>query len=259
MVGTTLTVQFPKNPGIVLRNDNSAIVESLVAQIKDLKPQMEDDFDRDRLYWNDYYRDFDEKDVIPSDFAKAISGELLKGKSLLDLGCGNGRDSLHFLRMGLYVTGVDASDVAIKRLKGITKDNKSAIFVCDDFVKCRAVYQRQYDYIYSRFTLHAIDANQEMELLKNIIEALKQKGKLYIEARTIHDDLFGKGTKVGLNTYIYDGHFRRFIDGERLQETMRTMGYDIVSYCEGRGYSKNNGSDPVLMRLIATVRDKNIE
>lgn len=256
VAGTDISVQFPKNPDLVLKNDNNASIKELVEQIKQLIPKNEDDFDRDKLYWNDYYKVRDGKIMGPSNFAETIGTELKKDKSLLDLGCGNGRDSLYFLDRGLAVTGIDASDVAINNLQDITRGNGNAVFVCDDFVKCRTVYQRQYDYIYSRFTLHAIDDTQENELLKNILDALKKDGRVFIEARTIHDDLYGKGREIGRNTFIYDGHFRRFVDGDELQKKMKAMGYSIVVYNESRGYSKNGDSDPMLLRLIATVSEQ---
>ena len=128
-----------------------------------------------------------------------------------------------------------------------------AIFVCDDFVKCEALYQVMYESIYSRFTLHAINDKQEDELLRNIRSSLKSGGRLYIEARTLNDDLYGKGEKVAPNSYIYNGHFRRFIDVEVLKEKLIQLEFKIISVVEGRGFSKTFESDPVLVRLIAEI------
>ena len=187
----------------------------------------------------------------PSSFAVSTAYELKHGRTLLDLGCGNGRDSLYFLSLGIKVTGIDASDTAIQKLITTTKDNNNAKFICGDFVTNREIYGVQYDYIYSRFTLHAINAMQEKELLHNIKHALKPDGKIFIEARTIHDDIFGKGQETDRNTFIYNGHFRRFIDPDELTEEMKFMGYEILSLEEGRGFSKTDTSDPVLLRLTA--------
>lgn len=93
-----------------------------------------DAFDRDQAYWNAYYTVHTGQSEEPSEFAKSIVDKMIVGRHLLELGCGNGRDSLFFLKNGLKVTAVDASDVAINSLVELTKGNPSASFVCDDFV-----------------------------------------------------------------------------------------------------------------------------
>ena len=191
----------------------------------------------------------------PSNFASSIISELEHDQSVLDLGCGNGRDSLYFLSHDLKVTGVDASDIAIQKLSTLTQDNPNAKFICGDFVTDDLIYNSQYDYVYSRFTLHAINDIQEVVLLKNVTRALKNGGKFFIEARTIHDDLFGMGENLGGNMFMYDNHFRRFINPDELKSTLENLGFEIMSFAEGRGFSKTNNSDPVLLRITAKLRD----
>ena len=212
-----------------------------------------DAFDRDQAYWNVYYTVHTGQSEEPSEFAKSIVDKMIVGRHLLELGCGNGRDSLFFLKNGLKVTAVDASDVAINSLVELTKGNPSASFVCDDFVKCKSVYQGHYDYIYSRFTLHAISEEQEDELLINIRNAMEKHTILFIEARTVHDTLFGRGRPAGRNAYFQDGHYRRFIDTDRFRKKLERLGYMTLSLIEDIGFSKTQDSDPVLMRCIASL------
>lgn len=108
----------------------------------------------------------------------------------------------------------------------------------------------KYDCIYSRFTLHAITEQQEDELLDNIKDALNKGGILCI-ARTIHDDIFGMGKQVAHNAYIYNEHFRRFIDVNEFQNKLEKLGFSIISIEEAHGFSKTAESDPMLMRCIA--------
>ena len=82
---------------------------------------------------------------------------------------------------------------------------------------------------------------------------LKPGGRLYIEARTLRDDLYGKGEAAGDNAFIYDGHYRRFIKPEELADIMTGIGYKIISLQESNGFSKTKDSDPVLMRLTAGI------
>ena len=208
---------------------------------------------RDREYWNKYYSSLTNEISHPSNFAVTILSELESGKHILDLGCGNGRDSIYFLQNGFQVMGIDASDTAIERLTRITAGSERAEFICGDFVNDSRIYSRKYDYVYSRFTLHAITASQQNELLRNITGVMKSDGKIFIEARTLRDDLYGKGENAGDNAFIYDGHYRRFIDPEELADIMKSIGYKIISMNERNGFSKFGTSDPVLMRLTAKI------
>ncbi len=245
--------QLPLRPDVTLRNDGTQSVTDMVREILAIVPETEDDFARDQSYWNQYYARRPEILGKPSNFAVSVSKEMEAGKHLLELGCGNGRDSLFFMEQGLYVTGVDASDEAIRNLQAVVRDSDKAMFICDDFVKCRAVFQRQYDYIYSRFTLHAITDEQEDELLRNIKDAMTEGSKLYIEARTIHDDIYGKGQEVAQNAYIYDGHYRRFIDPSVLRKKLEDFGYTVIYFEENKGFSKTDDSDPILLRVVVGV------
>lgn len=154
----------------------------------------------------------------------------------------------------MHVTGIDASDVSINRLNQQTSDCERAFFLCDDFTKCRAVFQRQYDFIYSRFTLHAITYEQETEMFYNLRDALKDDGRIFIEARSIHDDLYGLGKQVDKHTFIYNDHMRRFIDKDDFIRKLTEMGFDVLRCEEGRGFSKTEASDPVLLRMEIELR-----
>lgn len=210
-------------------------------------------YDRDREYWNEYYKGRIKQELIPSDFARVIAEMLDPGVHILELGCGNGRDSCHFLEKGYRVTAVDASNFAIDLLQKVASENDRANFICHDFVKGRELYSDKYDCVYSRFTLHAITSGQEDELLRNVKNALSENGLFCIEARTIHDDIYGCGENVGHNEFIYNGHFRRFIDVEEFGGKLKNLGFEIVSLEENTGFSKTAESDPVLMRCVARV------
>lgn len=118
-------------------------------------------------------------------------------------------------------------------------------------MKSRTLYQRPYDAIYSRFTLHAITHDQQTELLRNLRDALSQGGRLFIEARSIRDALYGKGERVAEHAFVYNSHFRRFLEPVALRREMESLGYRILHLEEGKGFSKTRDSDPVLLRLVA--------
>ncbi len=249
IAGVDIEVEFPKTPDIVLKNDGSLTVQQCVDQILKFKIKKSVDFDRDVTYWNNYY---DSAVCLqePSLFAKFSMDNMEKNKTLLELGCGNGRDSIFFAKNNLNVIAIDASDIAIDTLQ---KNNnmENACFICDDFVCSSTLFVSQYDYCYSRFSLHAINEEQEVEMIKNVYSSLKKGGKFFVEVRSIHDDLFGKGEKVGRNAFFYDGHYRRFIVKEEIETKLRKEKFYIDYSCEDKNFAPYGESNPPVIRIIA--------
>lgn len=249
VAGMDLDVEFPKNPDIVIENDGKVPIETFVEQIMRYDVRVSDTFSRDVAYWNVFYGQELKEIQSPSDFARFVLPYLKPGKKLMDIGCGNGRDSIYFVKNQLMVTGVDASETAISQLQSYNE--KNALFVCDDFVTCKALYQMQYDYFYSRWTIHAISEKQEDELLHNIKDSIKPDGLFFVEVRSTKDELYGKGKQVGKNAFLYNDHYRRFIDKEEFCRKLEALGLEIIFAEEGKGLSKTKESDPVLIRIIA--------
>lgn len=254
--GLHYEAEFPQDPDIILNTDGSIPVQECIERILNTSYRQKDSYNKDLLYWNEYYQQKPLALSESSSFAKEMlkmigeSNKKIEGKYLLDLGCGNGRDSIFFAENGVHVVGIDASNVAIEMLEQEHAGNKYLEFVCDDFVTAEALFQKEYDYCYSRFTLHAISEKQEEQLINNVYKALKKNGLFMIEARTIHDRIFGLGEKVEENAYIYDNHYRRFIDPEKLIDKAINKGFKVLYNQEKDGFSKTETDDPVLLRLI---------
>ena len=210
------------------------------------------DFKRDTIYWNKYY----EKSASmkkPSLFAKFVYENYLTADSeLLELGCGNGRDSLYFISKGLKVTAIDASDFVINELIAVSK-NTDAKFVCGDFVDSDLIYSAKYDWCYSRFSVHAISEPQENTLLDNVKNSLKRGGKFFVEVRSINDPIYGKGISVGKNSFIYNDHFRRFIDKNEFEKKLLAKGYTVEYSEESTAFAPFGNEKPPVIRVVASI------
>ena len=169
------------------------------------------------------------------------------GKMLIDLGCGNGRDSMFFCRNGLKVTAVDSSQGAIESFD----ENMPIFAVCNNFIKTKALKCIDYDYCYARWSIHAINKEGQDELLPNIFYSLKKGGLFFSESRTINDVKYGQGESLGLHEYICDHHYRRFLDPDAFIEQLKNTGFEII-YCEeSDSFSVMGDDSPMLIRVIA--------
>ena len=200
----------------------------------------------DTQYWNAYY----EAEGAPkpqSDFAEFTLSYMQPGRMLIDLGCGNGRDSMFFCKNRLKVTAVDSSQGAIESF-----DKTMAILtICDDFVDTNALRCIDYDYCYARWSIHAIKQAQQDELLPNVYNALKCGGLFFSESRTINDVKYGQGNPLGKHEFFADSHYRRFIDPDEYLKQLKDTGFDIVFRKESDKFSVMGNDCPTLIRVIA--------
>lgn len=254
VAGIDIQVEFPKSPDIIIKNNDKSQLDKEVKRILEYQVIPKVRWNRDEEYWNKYYESKNAQSVTlkePSLFARDMfEGYMERNKDLIELGCGNGRDSIFFARNGLNVIAIDESQVIIKELQDtIALDN--CTFICDDFVNAEVIYQIQYDYCYSRFTLHAINEQQETKILSKSYDMLKQEGYLFIEARSIHDGKYGLGQQVEKNAFIYDEHYRRYIDLDELVSKLRNIGFTIIEQQESDKFAPMSGEHTVCIRVVA--------
>ena len=57
------------------------------------------------------------------------------------------------------------------------------------------------------------------------------------------------------NAYIYNEHYRRFINADEFKLKLKRLGFEILIFEEGTGFSKTENSDPVLLRCIARLKE----
>ncbi len=157
--------------------------------------------------------------------------------------CGNGRDSIFFNKLGLKVFAVDQCNHEIEFLK--TNYPDISWFVAD-FTKLEV--STKYDNIYSRFTLHSINSDEELKVIKWVNNSLKVGGRFFIEVRSINDPLFGQGSKMNGNTYATD-HSRRFVNYQDILNSLSKY-FKIEYSLESTGLAPYNTEDPVVIRIV---------
>ena len=200
-----------------------------------------------KKYWDKYYNDL--KGVLkPSSFSNYCKKFLKNYKGdIYDIGCGNGRDTIFFNKNKLNCIGLDQSSAVIKLNKKKFKKIKNN-FIKTNFVKFPYKSIKKNFSIYSRFTIHTINKKQE-KILINKIKKLKNLDYLFIEARTIYDELFGIGKKIGKNEYL-TSHYRRFINPQELKKEIK-KNFKIIEFKVSRGFAIFKKENPKVLRIIA--------
>ena len=193
-------------------------------------------------HWNKFYKTFNVG--RETSFARFVLKKINKKKSILEIGCGNGRDTFFFSKNKINITGIDISRIAIKKNK--IKNNIS--FQCFDFCK-KKILKKNFDYIYARFFIHAINEKQEFFFFKNCIRSTKPNSQIFLEFRTTKDNLIKKGIHLSKNERV-SGHYRRFIDVNEFVKKIKKLGFILVYLSRSKNFAKFNKEKPDICRVI---------
>jgi tellurite methyltransferase len=89
-----------------------------------------------------------------------------EGQTLIDIGCGEGRDSIFFARNGYRVTSFDYSTDGIQKAKVWADElNLSIDFFQSDINEYRL--KKSYDVVFASGALHYIQQNSRQEIISN--------------------------------------------------------------------------------------------
>jgi tellurite methyltransferase len=215
----------------------------------------------DAAYWESVYAHDDGARVPPSPFALDMTMRVLAatahadGCPLFEAGCGNGRDAVYFAKRGVKVEAVDFSQAAVDAL--VERKEPNAVFSRADFTRM-GEQKEKYAVVYSRFTLHAVNAEGARRFINWSARALRPGGFILIEARSVADELYGQGTRDKEDQDAWWGgpskHYRRFLRLHRLIADLETAGFVVEEAGQRRGWAKHGDADPEIIRVCAHTR-----
>lgn len=207
----------------------------------------------DKNYWEQVYSK-QNSISLPSLFAKFVLENYTKPQDrLVELGCGNGRDAVFFANNNISVLAIDQCSNEIDFLASTFQANKNIDFIAGDFTALEksATYKSQI--VYSRFTLHSIKENQETDVCNWAYAVLQENGFFCIEVRGQKNEIYklGEQAENEEHAYIYNNHYRRFLDFVGFQQKLETIGFAIEFAAEEKGFAPFNGDNETYIRIIA--------
>jgi SAM-dependent methyltransferase len=211
--------------------------------------------ERTKVYWANFYAHHSY--TSGSSFFEFVDGREDTPATVVDIGCGDGRDALAFGGSGRRVLGLDQSPVGIdhataRAAKAHLEDTVS-FRECDvaDTAALGEALQHAMDptdgpvLYYLRFFLHAIDESTQRGLLDAIGTHARPGDSFAAEFRTDKDEP---------NTKVHRGHYRRYQNAEAFLDDLRARGWEVTHQEEGTGLSPYGEEDPVLCRVVAHRR-----
>lgn len=165
-------------------------------------------------HWNTTYKTRGIVAVI--EFAKKASAHLKANTSILDIGCGDGRDAAYFATLGHHVTAIDFSEEAIERVQKLnsTIDARVMNTTNIDFP------DTSFDAVYAHLSLHYFDDATTEAIFQNIRRMLKPNGLFFVRCKSTKDVFFGEGERVGENMFLR-GHLRHFFTPDYMRKQLK--------------------------------------
>lgn len=110
----------------------------------------------------------------PTSFARRVADLAAPGGRVLDLGCGEGRDSVFFAAHGFRVTAVDASRAGIAKAGRLAQSRGVRVeWLVGDMARLR--YDGHFDLVYSLGAIHYVPRRQRDRLFLRL-KALTRPG-----------------------------------------------------------------------------------
>ena len=205
-----------------------------------------------KYYWDSYYykKEINKKN---SNFSKFVYKKLKKNKSLIDIGCGDGRDSFFFSKKKIKTLGIDISKQVIKK-NNLTMNKRQMKLIKFKRINIasKKLINQKFDYIYARFFLHAITHKTENKLILFIKKIKKKNTLVFFEFRNEKDRIFKKGKNVGKNLFLFNNnHFRRkIITKEFIKTFLKLTKSKLLYKMQSKTFSMTRNDKPNLTRLI---------
>jgi SAM-dependent methyltransferase len=208
----------------------------------------------DAVYWSNFYaqNEFAE----PSALCEFVLSRSDVPMTVVDIGCGDGRDSLPLARTGRQVCGVDRSQIAIRNASKRARDaglGLQTLFVTADVADADSLNEiigRMREQaaggpllFYLRNVVHAVTPTAGKALLGAIAE-LSRSGDLLAAEFPIAAD--GATKRPGQPSH-------RHRDGFTFGAAVRDQcGFTIVQEERSAGLASDRGDDPVVYRMVAS-------
>jgi SAM-dependent methyltransferase len=207
---------------------------------------------RQREYWSGRYAEdpnlFGESESALAHWGLKAVGNVPPGGTLIELGCGNGRDLRYFQSLGYQVRGVDcAGDVPFRQLPHL----QPLDIQCRDALEfLQQQGSSSVDVVYSNL-FYNMDFTEEdhRELFREAARVLRPGGFHLYSVRTVKDRWYGRGRKVGEDTYdsTPDGTTMHFFSSEYA----RRLRPDELTLVQEEEFEKGKGDFPIQVLYIA--------
>ena len=140
-------------------------------------------------------------------------------KTILELGCGQGRDSIFFAEKKYNVTATDFSPDAVEFVKNHALKNKmNNLHTMKLDISENFSFDQKFDLIYSNLALQFFDKKLLRKIFKNVNQSLKDNSLFIFSTKKPGDKYHNVGVKVGTGGFKINDITRYFFTKKELSD-----------------------------------------
>jgi SAM-dependent methyltransferase len=203
-------------------------------------------------HWVDFYKSGAARRVptTPAPFATWVADQLEARQHILDVGSGNGRDSVFFAERGHQVTALDATTSARQLTRRLARERGLKVRALElnlnDLFSvlasgARFAHLETSPQIYARFLLDTVEPDTRRNFFRWAQMVQRRGGTTYLEFRT------WQGT---LRARAFPFHYRALLDPHRVIEEIESYGGSVVHREQGVGLAPFEKENPRICRLV---------
>ena len=175
-----------------------------------------------------------------------LTNNLQKNSTILDLGSGEGNDSIYLAKKGFKVTAVDFSEKCIQKTKQFAEQNNLNIKTVNSKIKSYLEYHTYFDAIICINSLQFINPKEIQETLDLIKSRTNQKGFNVISSFIAQNEVMKKKAKWN-EMYLFDkGELKKLYQN-----------WNIIFYEEKLGDWESHGGTPHKHYIVNLIAQKN--
>ncbi len=195
--------------------------------------------DQQSQYWEKNFSSKPEMFGFEPSIAAVKSLNFFKGKKIIELGAGLGRDTIFFAQNSIQVEALDYSQKAIEIINNKSKKLNLAQFIKTKFFDIRKKLPFDDDTIdgcFSHMLYCMALSNCDLENLnKEILRVLKPGGINIYTVRHTNDGDYKNGYHIGEDLYENDGFIVHFFSKDKIEQLSKGFEIlDIEKFEEGK-------------------------
>ena len=203
-------------------------------------------------YWNDLYSKknyFGTGPTILAIFAQKLI-EKYHISNILELGCGQGRDSIFFANLDCNVTATDISENAINFVKKVKNEQniENLELHIHDILNPLKFKNTNFDLIYSNLALQFFDIDQLSQIFSNIKGIMKNDSLFLFSTKKPGDKYFNFGNKISENAFEYKGITRFFYSKSKLEDLLKIF-FTTISF-EDDNHINSDGTKSIWWKIL---------
>jgi SAM-dependent methyltransferase len=168
-----------------------------------------------------------------NDLAERAMEFLAPGQSrtLLDLGCGEGLDSIAFAKNGFRVTSLDFSYYSLGKLAANREGTPSIdlVSVHHDLREPLPFRRETFDVVYAHNSVHFFLHKDTVNIFHEIHRVLKKGGVFFLRCKSDKDPIYGTGIEI--EDHVYKRKImRHFFSKEYLQSLLKPFKIESLKH-----------------------------